>query len=102
MGKNISFNHAQQQETFLASLVEFSREHMAAHWSGTFADFLKAILPHDPTGIARNSHEYIWDMIRWGGYSYEDGRFRGKLFDDELFGIDDSLAVATFREYAPL
>ena len=91
MGKNISVNHAQQQETFLASLIEFSREHMAAHWSGTFADFLKAILPNDPTGIARNSHEYIWDMIRWGGYSYEDGRFRGKLFEDELFGIDDSL-----------
>jgi serine protein kinase len=30
-------------------------------------------------------------MIRWGGCSYEEGQFHGKLFDDELFGIDESL-----------
>ena len=92
MGKNISVNHEQRQESFLTSLVEFSREHRAAHWAGTFADFLTSIVRNDPRGIARNSHEYMWDMIRWGGCSYEQGQFHGKLFDDELFGIDDSLA----------
>ena len=70
MGRNTGINHEQRQETFLTSLVEFSREHRAAHWAGTFADFLKTILPNDPAGIARNSHEYIWDMIRWVGCSY--------------------------------
>jgi len=92
MGIDASVNRVQKQETFLTSLVAFSREHRAAHWTGMFADFLQTIVPKDPMGIARNSHEYIWDMIRWGGCSYGQGQFHGKLFEDELFGIDDSLA----------
>jgi len=91
MGKTDGIEREHRQEGFLSSLVAFSREHRAAHWSGTFADFLKTVLLNDPTAIARNSHEYIWDMIRWVGYSDEQGQFRGKLFEDELFGIDDSL-----------
>ncbi len=91
MGKNSTFDHERRHELFRKSLVDFSREHRAAHWSGNFAEFLDKVLPNDPRAIARSSHEYIWDMIRWGGGTDEEGRFRCKLFEDELFGIDDAL-----------
>jgi len=91
MSKNSGFNHEERQEHFLKSLVEFTRGHRAAHWSGTFADFLEKILPGDARGIARSSHEYVWDMIRVEESADEQGRFRCKLFEDELFGIDDAL-----------
>ncbi len=91
MTKYTSFNHEKLQEDFRNSLIEFSREHRAALWSGTFAEFLEKILPNDPKASARSSHEYAWDMIRWGGGADQEGRFHCKLFDDELFGIDDAL-----------
>ncbi len=91
MTKNSGFNHGERQEHFLKTLVEFTKGHRAAHWSGTFAEFLEKILPSDPKGIARSSHEYVWDMIRVEERADEQGRFRCKLFEDELFGIDDAL-----------
>jgi serine protein kinase len=85
-------NQSERQSEFVRNLSAFAQRHRATHWSGTFAEFLDKILPDDPRGIARNSHQYIWDMIRWQGteISYE-GRPRYKLFVDELFGIDDAL-----------
>src|SRR5262245_13929967 len=65
----------------LKSLSEFSKEHRAAHWSGTFASFLEGIFPSDPPGLTRSSHQYLWDMMR------ADER----LFHDELYGIDGTI-----------
>lgn len=84
-------NNPERREYFLNSLVAFTQEHRAAHWSGTFSQFLENILPADPVGIARTSHQYIWDMIRWQGCADEQGHFKCKLFADELFGIDEAL-----------
>ncbi|HKA45472.1 MAG TPA: serine protein kinase [Burkholderiales bacterium] len=62
------------------------------HWTGTFADFLEKIVPHDPRGVARNSHQYVWDMLRWQGCETSPGEGpRYRLFADELFGIDSAL-----------
>ena len=52
---------------FIDSLSSFSRLHRAQHWEGTFGDFLDQILPGNPAALARSSHEYIWDMLRWHG-----------------------------------
>ncbi|HTP97321.1 MAG TPA: serine protein kinase, partial [Burkholderiales bacterium] len=86
-------NHTERRDNFVKSLVAFTQEHRAAHWSGTFAEFLESVLPKDPRGIARASHEYIWDMIRWQGAetSGEDKRVRYRLFANELFGVDEAL-----------
>ena len=54
-----------RQEDFMQSLLAFTREHKATYWSGPLSQFLEKILPVDPQGIARSSHQYIWDMIRW-------------------------------------
>ncbi len=102
---------------FIESLSSFSRLHRAQHWEGTFGQFLADILPAAPAALARTSHEYIWDMLRWHGQLAEgssaaeqregetldpggragpqepsrDGRAI-ELFKRELFGIDEPLA----------
>jgi serine protein kinase len=82
---------AEQQQNFLSSLEAFTRDHRASHWSGPLSQFLEKILPADPQGAARTSHQYMWDMIRWTRSEDENGNFRCKLFDDELFGVDEAI-----------
>src|SRR5262245_52553623 len=84
-------SQAERQNAFVQNLVAFSQQHGAAQWSGTFAEFLEQVVPADPRGVARNSHQYMWDMMRWQGQESADGRQRYKLFADELFGIDSAL-----------
>ncbi len=84
-------NSAEQQQSFLKSLVAFTKDHKASHWSGPVAEFLEKILPADPKGAARTSHQYIWDMIRWTRAEDEHGNITNKLFNDELFGIDEAI-----------
>ncbi|MGH8267732.1 MAG: serine protein kinase, partial [Steroidobacteraceae bacterium] len=81
---------------FIDTLSSFSRLHRAQRWEGTFGDFLANILPANPVALARTSHEYIWDMLRWHGRAAqpdasENVRAR-ELFKRELFGIDEPLS----------
>src|SRR5215472_12769487 len=81
---------------FIDALSSFSRLHRAQRWEGTFADYLSNILPGNPAALARSSHEYIWDMLRWHGRAAnpdaaENVRAR-ELFKHELFGIDEPLS----------
>jgi serine protein kinase len=71
----------ERHSDFLRSLSDFTKEHRAARWTGTLAAFLEGVFPTDAKGITRSSHQYVWDMMR----SEE------RLFDDELYGIDDTL-----------
>ncbi|MCX7960603.1 MAG: serine protein kinase [Burkholderiales bacterium] len=81
----------ERHANFLRSLAAFSKDHRAAHWSGTFGSFLETIFPQDPAGLTRTSHQYIWDMIRAEGRTDDKGVFHCRLFEDELYGIDDTL-----------
>src|SRR5688500_16433736 len=81
----------ERKASLLKSLGEFSKEHRAAHWAGSFASFLETVYPADPRGIARSSHQYIWDMMRAEGFDDAQGRFRCQLFEDELYGIGDTI-----------
>ena len=83
--------NADRQSQFLQSLIDFSKEHRAAHWSGSFANFLAAVVPADAHGIVRSSHQYIWDMMRAYGGADDKAQPGCRLFADELFGIDESL-----------
>ena len=76
---------------FLKSLVEFTKDHRAARWSGTLGEFLESVFPGDAKGLTRTSHQYIWDMLRANGFDDVSGNFRCQLFEDELFGIDDTI-----------
>jgi len=83
-------------EEFLESLSSFSRLHRAQRWEGTFGDFLKTILPARPAALARTSHQYIWDMLRWHGQTANPEASEAvkarELFKRELFGIDEPLS----------
>ncbi|HEX5476430.1 MAG TPA: serine protein kinase, partial [Burkholderiales bacterium] len=81
----------QRHSDLLKSLSEFSKEHRAARWSGSFGAFLETIFPAEARAIARTSHQYVWDMMRADGFEDAGGRFRCQLFEDELYGIDDTL-----------
>jgi serine protein kinase len=76
-------------------LSAFSRQHRAQHWEGTFGDFLTRVLPASPASLARSSHQYIWDMLRWygrdGNGGDESARAR-ELFLRELFGVEEPLS----------
>ena len=79
---------------FIESLTEYSRKQQAQHWEGSFGDYLRDIVASDPPRAARSSHQYIWDMICWRGIeaAKSDGAgARYKLFEDDLFGIDQAL-----------
>ena len=93
-------------ENFVEALSAYSRFHRAQHWSGTFGEFLRTIVPGNARPLARTSHEYLWDMLVWFGRncpqrrrerSERRGRKRGEpagpkeLFKRELFGIDEPL-----------
>src|SRR4051795_643912 len=81
----------ERKASLLRSLNDFTKEHRAAHWAGTFGSFLEQIFPNDARGLARSSHQYMWDMMRAEGYEDASGRWRCQLFENELFGVDDTI-----------
>jgi serine protein kinase len=78
---------------FLNSLTDFSKQHRAQRWEGSFADFLTKVLPVSPTSLVRTSHEYIWNMLLWYGRDVQgnDVQKARELFKRELFGVDEPL-----------
>ncbi|MCK5365086.1 MAG: serine protein kinase [Gammaproteobacteria bacterium] len=78
---------------FIESLGSYAQSHKARHWKGTFGEFLEDILPQNPDGICRNSHQYIWDMLRWKAGRSANGKRDSaiSLFSSELYGVDDAL-----------
>jgi serine protein kinase len=81
----------ERHANFLKSLASFSKDHRAAHWSGTFGAFLDSVFPKNPIGIVRSSHQYIWDMIRSETAVDDTGQLHCRVFDDELYGIEETL-----------
>ena len=78
---------------FIESLGSYAQSHKARRWKGTFAEFLDEILPQNPDGVCRNSHQYIWDMLRWKAGHSPNGKQDSaiSLFSSELYGVDDAL-----------
>jgi serine protein kinase len=94
MQSDIGNNQTGRQSKFVESLSAFGKQHKAKHWQGTFGDFLNDVLPTAALGLARSSHQYIWDMLRWYGKSAvnpEDAAKPSELFKRELYGIDEPL-----------
>src|SRR3954465_1497612 len=81
----------ERHSDFLKSLVEFTKDHRAARWGGSLSEFLESVFPADAKGITRSSHQYMWDMLRGNGFDDVSGRFRCQLFEDELYGVDDTI-----------
>jgi serine protein kinase len=82
-----------RRPSFVETLSAYSRNHSAKRWEGTFGDFLTQMLPAKPAALARTSHQYLWDMLRWHGHnmSHADCPSGQALFRRELYGIDVAL-----------
>ncbi|HKJ87662.1 MAG TPA: serine protein kinase, partial [Gammaproteobacteria bacterium] len=94
MAGNGGKQDSEKTSRFLDSLVSFTQEHKARHWEGSLAEFLQDVLPTDPVGITRTSHQYMWDMIQWyGSETSDEGDHvtRYNLFANDLFGVDEAL-----------
>lgn len=94
MVDNEQHTEKRESDRFVDSLVDYTREHKARHWEGTFGEFLREVLPQSPALLARTSHQYLWDMIRWYGTTTSDegeNITRYELFASELFGMDEPL-----------
>jgi len=78
---------------FIESLGSYAQSHKARHWKGTFAEFLENILPENPDGVCRNSHQYMWDMLRWKAACSPGDKQDSAigLLSSELYGVDDAL-----------
>lgn len=72
-------------------MAAWAEKHRISPWRGSFADFIEQILPGRATLLTRSAHQYLWDMMRWNGQTDDAGHFRCRLFDDELFGIDEEI-----------
>src|SRR5512145_1522943 len=89
-------------ESFVEALAAYSRFHRAQHWSGTFGEFLRTVVPGNGRQLARTSHEYLWDMLCWFGRNApapsspatngSEPAGPKELFKRELFGIDEPLS----------
>lgn len=88
-----SHDKSTNRKDLLESLHTYTNEHRARYWEGTFGEFLDNILPAAPELTARNSHEYIWDMLQWYSKKNDDGEETNlnSVFSHELFGIDSAL-----------
>ncbi|PIF13451.1 serine protein kinase [Janthinobacterium sp. 13] len=80
-----------QHAGFVHGMAAWAEKHRITPWRGSFADFLEQILPGRAALLTRSAHQYLWDMMRWNGQTDDNGRFRCRLFDDELFGIDEAI-----------
>ncbi len=81
----VSNERDENRSSLIRALGDFTKQHRAANWAGTFASFLESVFPVDARGIARSSHQYMWDMLR----------AEPALFQDELYGIDDTIERVT-------
>jgi serine protein kinase len=93
-------DHTEERSKFIESLSAFTREHRARHWDGIFREFIEDILPANAPILARTSHQYIWDMLRWYKHerSADEPELEGEhsespttLFANDLFGIEEAL-----------
>src|SRR3989440_5007262 len=84
------------QAAFIDSLSSFSRLHRAQRWEGTFGEYLADILPSNAVAMARTSHEYIWDMLRWHGRVAQpdapESAGPREFFRRELCGMEEPLS----------
>jgi serine protein kinase len=82
---------------FLTALTDFTREHRGRHWEGSFRELLETVVCDRADLLARTSHQYIWDMLRWYGEEHGGDAvgLHRQLFANELFGVDRALERIT-------
>jgi serine protein kinase len=86
---------AETSAGFIDDLSSFASTQKATIWKGTFAEYLKDVLPANPYRLTRSSHQYLYDMLNWyrnlRSPEATESDSPKDLFTEDLFGINDSL-----------
>ncbi|MEI4790430.1 PrkA family serine protein kinase [Bacillus sp. FJAT-53060] len=73
----------------LKKIEQHREEEQRLQWEGTFSDYLDII--KDNPLVAQSAHSRIYHMIKASGIEEKNGVRTYKFFDQELFGLEESL-----------
>lgn len=73
----------------LKKFEQHREEEQRLKWEGTFSDYLD-IIKENPL-VAQSAHSRVYHMIKDSGIEEENGVRTYKFFDQELFGLEESL-----------
>ncbi|AVM23111.1 PrkA family serine protein kinase [Bacillus pumilus] len=73
----------------LKKIEQHREEEQRLKWEGTFSDYLD-IIKANPL-VAQSAHSRVYHMIKDSGVEEENGVRTYKFFDQELFGLEESL-----------
>ncbi|KEP26430.1 MULTISPECIES: PrkA family serine protein kinase [Bacillus] len=73
----------------LKKIEQYREEEQRLKWEGTFSDYLD-IIKENPL-VAQSAHSRVYHMIKDSGIEEENGVRTYKFFDQELFGLEESL-----------
>ncbi|MGX9292177.1 PrkA family serine protein kinase [Bacillus sp. A015] len=73
----------------LKKIEQHREEEQRLKWEGTFSDYLDII--KENALVAQSAHSRVYHMIKDSGIEEENGVRTYKFFDQELFGLEESL-----------
>ncbi|WMT28408.1 PrkA family serine protein kinase [Bacillus aerius] len=73
----------------LKKIEQHREEEQRLKWEGTFSEYLD-IIKENPL-VAQSAHSRVYHMIKDSGIEEENGIRTYKFFDQELFGLEESL-----------
>ncbi|MDH8709641.1 PrkA family serine protein kinase [Bacillus altitudinis] len=73
----------------LKKIEQHREEEQRLKWEGTFSEYLE-IIKENPL-VAQSAHSRVYHMIKDSGIEEENGVRTYKFFDQELFGLEESL-----------
>ncbi|WEG12156.1 PrkA family serine protein kinase [Pullulanibacillus sp. KACC 23026] len=74
---------------FLKRVKDYRDQEDQLKWEGTFAEYLELI--KEKPWIAQSAHTRVYNMLKDSGITEEDGRKIYHFFDNQIFGLEESL-----------
>ncbi|WP_376781595.1 PrkA family serine protein kinase [Sporosarcina ureae] len=73
----------------IRQLHNYRKEENELKWEGTFVEYLELI--KERKEVAQTAHSRIYEMIKSAGIEKKDGKKIYNFFDEELFGLEESI-----------
>ncbi|WP_369802797.1 PrkA family serine protein kinase [Sporosarcina sp. P10] len=73
----------------IRQLHNYRKEENELKWEGTFLEYLELI--KERKEVAQTAHSRIYEMIKSAGIEKKDGKKIYNFFDEELFGLEESI-----------
>ncbi|WP_369824277.1 PrkA family serine protein kinase [Sporosarcina sp. P3] len=73
----------------IRQLHNYRKEENELKWEGTFLEYLELI--KERKEVAQTAHSRIYEMIKSAGIEKKDGKKVYNFFDEELFGLEESI-----------